>query len=122
MLVLWKAAGAAVAAMAGTCVIGSTARNMVQTHRALDNTRASSSSWTKTSPPLLLSSPPTTVEELHGLSRAELLHIYMHQCHTPEMDTNMDDPTTNPRVLRLEGDWHGVLLNNNGLVRACACF
>jgi hypothetical protein len=48
---------------------------------------------------------PQTVGEIQKLSRRELLDIYINDCIVPT-DMSMFD-----------GEWHGKLLNNNGLVR-----
>lgn len=50
--------------------------------------------------------PIATLAEMPLLPRRQLLQMYMHRCEVPiDMDA-------------LDGDWHGVLLNNNGLVKA----
>lgn len=50
------------------------------------------------------SSIPTSIAELESMSRQEVLHLYIDHCVVPSDMSAVD------------GEWHGKLLNNNGLV------
>jgi hypothetical protein len=97
MLVPFKVAGTVAAAALASSLVIHTGRNVLQTMQAAS-----------TAPQIASGSStaiPSTVRELRALSRQEILHLYVHHC--PE-------PTS---LSVLEGDWHGMLLHNNGLVR-----
>jgi hypothetical protein len=48
---------------------------------------------------------PTSIDELESMSRKQIMQLYINHCMAPS-DLSV-----------LEGEWHGKLLNNNGLVR-----
>jgi hypothetical protein len=98
MLIPFKIAGTvAAAALAGSLAVH-TGCNMLQTTRAATSVPQIASGASSTA-------VPSTVRELRALSRQEILHLYIHRCLEPTSLTV------------LEGDWHGMLLHNNGLVR-----
>ena len=95
-MMIISVAQAAAAAVAGSLAFSS-GRNMFQTHRL--------SSSTQQELPDELLVMPTTVSELQNLQRKQLLQLYLNHC---------TDPTD---LSAIEGDWNGLLLKNNGLVR-----
>lgn len=96
-MMILPVAKAVAAAFAGSLAF-STGRNMLQTQQLL---KATDDSFITDN-----TSVPTTVSELQTLQRKQLLQLYLQHCEAPtELST-------------VAGDWHGVLLKNNGLVRS----
>jgi hypothetical protein len=54
--------------------------------------------------PVAISSMPTSVVELQALSRRQIINLYNNHCIVPN-DLSI-----------IDGEWQGILLNNNGLV------
>ena len=120
MLVL-QVARIAVAAVAATLSFSS-AKNMWQTFQVASSSSptasSSSSSFNDCCFTPGTSSAAETVQLLQSYNRRELLQVYLH--HTVDMKTTNtsfltevgqehDDKT-------IDGDWDGILLNNNGFL------
>jgi hypothetical protein len=52
------------------------------------------------------------LESLQSMSRQQLLDVYLNHCTIIPTDTSSSI---------LDGEWNGILLNNNGLVSVCVC-
>jgi len=93
------------AAVAATLAFSS-GRNIVQTWQACDTNNIINSRSRN-----LIDFSKGTVEEqvnvIKTLSRKELLQVFLHESHPPNS------------MMDLDGDWDGVLLENNGLVMVC---
>jgi hypothetical protein len=66
-----------------------------------DNDNISTSTMTSN----MSSLQPQSISDIQTMSRQQILDLYLHHCTVPS-DLSI-----------LEGEWYGILLNNNGLVR-----
>jgi hypothetical protein len=102
MIVIGIAAKAATAVIA-TIVTMNSCRNMIQTYQfASDHSKRQFNNNENSAIQL---SRESIMDDIQKLNRLQILKLYFEHCREPE---SLDE---------IDGEWNGVLLHNNGLVR-----
>lgn len=105
MIVIGIAAKAATAVIA-TIVTMNSCRNMIQTYQfaSYQSKRQCNNNNNSAKIPSIQLSRESIVDDIQKLNRLQILKLYFEQCRVPE---SLDE---------IDGEWNGILLQNNGLV------